>query len=104
MLAYANVNPNAPVDVAAGRDAGSTSSPSTPAVTTASPNEMLVALFIDWDYGTWTAGSGMTKRYDFDSLTAQDWVAAAAGPVPSKTTRSTASGPTTAQVVALRGR
>jgi phosphodiesterase/alkaline phosphatase D-like protein len=104
VLAYTSVSPTAPVDAAAGRDAGSTSSPTTPNVTTSFSNEMLVALFIDWDYGTWTAGSAMTKRYDFDSLTAQDAASALPGSVPPKTATSTASGPTTAQIVTLRGR
>jgi hypothetical protein len=104
VLAYTNVSTTSPIDASSGRDAGSTSSPTTPAVTTSFTNEMLVALFIDWDYGTWTAGSGMTKRYDFDSLTAEDVVAGPAGAVPPKTATNTASGPSTAQIVTLRGR
>src|SRR5262249_56380171 len=78
VLAYSNVNQASPIDVSSGRYAGVTASPSTDAVTTTGTNEMVVALFINFNSGTWTAGSGMTQRYNFDSNEAQDALQAGA--------------------------
>jgi hypothetical protein len=103
LLDYSNVNQASPIDVSAGRYAGVTATPSTSTVTTTAANEMLVALFINFDSGTWTAGSGMTKRYDFDSNEAQDALQAAAGSTGTKTATNSSSGPTTAQIVVIRG-
>ncbi len=103
LLDYANVNQASPVDVSAGRDAGSTSTPTTSAVTTTAGNEMVVGLFVNYNLGSWTAGSAMTKRYDFDSNEAQDAVQAAAGSTGTKTATNTTAAPTTAQIVVLRG-
>ncbi|HKF77014.1 MAG TPA: hypothetical protein VKF59_12780, partial [Candidatus Dormibacteraeota bacterium] len=103
VLDYANVNVASPIDVSAGRYAGATASPSTSAVTTAAANEMVVALFVNFNSGTWSAGSGMTKRYDFDSNEAQDALQAAAGTTGARTATNSSSGPTTAQIVAIRG-
>src|SRR5262249_28890372 len=102
LLAYTNVNPSAPIDVSAGRDAGTTSQPATSAITTNFANDLVVATFVNFQFGTWTAGPGMTARYDFDSCFAEDAVVATAGPVSARTATNTTSGPTTAQVVAIR--
>jgi hypothetical protein len=103
VLAYTNVNQTSPIDVSSGRDAGTTAAPITPVVTTTGANEMVVAMFVNWDSGSWTAGSGMTRRYNFDSNEAQDALQATAGSTGAKTATNTSSGPTTAEIVALRG-
>ena len=102
VLAYSNVNQASPIDVSSGRYAGVVTSASTNAVTTTGPNEMVVALFIDYNAGSWTAGSGMTQRYDFDSNDAQDVLQASAGSTGAKSATNSTSGPVTAQIVALR--
>jgi hypothetical protein len=103
LLAYTNVNQTSPIDVSAGRNAGTTSTPATPAVTTSGSNEMVVALFVNFESGNWTAGSGMTRRYNFDSNEAQDVLQATPGTTGTKTATSTVSGPMTADIVVLRG-
>jgi len=103
LLAYTNVNQSSPIDVSGGRDAGTTSTPTTPAVTTSGSNEMVVALFVNFDSGSWTAGSGMTRRYNFDSNEAQDVLQAGAGSTGTKTATISVIGPTTADIVVLRG-
>jgi hypothetical protein len=102
LLAYKNVNQASPIDVSAGRDAGTTSAPTTPSVTTTAANDLVVALFVNFDSGSWTAGSGMTRRYNFDSNEAQDALQAAPGSTGTKTATNTVSGPTTTDVVALK--
>ncbi|HYW24871.1 MAG TPA: hypothetical protein VE953_11955, partial [Terriglobales bacterium] len=74
-----------------------------PAVTTSGSNEMVVALFVNFDSGSWTAGSGMTRRYNFDSNEAQDVLQAGAGSTGTKTATISVIGPTTADIVVLRG-
>jgi hypothetical protein len=103
LLAYSNVNQSSPIDVSSGRDAGTTTTPTTPAVTTSGPNELVVALFVNFQSGSWTAGSGMTRRYNFDSNEAQDALQAAAGTTGTRTATNSTSGATTAEIVALRG-
>jgi hypothetical protein len=103
LLAYSNVSQSNPIDVSAGRDAGTTTAPTTPSVTTSGANELVVALFVNFDSGSWTAGSGMTRRYNFDSNEAQDALQAAAGPTGTKTATNSSSGPMTAEIVAIRG-
>jgi hypothetical protein len=103
VLAYSNVNQASPIDVASGRYAGSTATPTTDAVTTTGPSELVVALFVNFNSGSYTAGSGMTRRYNFDSNEAQDVLQAAAGSTGTKTATNSTSGPTTAQIVVLRG-
>jgi len=103
VVAYSNVNQASPIDVSSGRYAGVTASPSTNAVTTTGANEMVVALFINFNSGSWTAGSGMTRRYDFDSNEAQDALQASAGGTGTRAATNSTSGPTTAQIVVLRG-
>jgi len=92
-----------PIDVASGRDAGTTSTPVTDSVTTTGPSELVVALFVNFNSGSWTAGSGMTQRYNFDSNEAQDALQASAGSTGARTATNSTSGPTTAQIVVLRG-
>jgi hypothetical protein len=89
--------------VSGGRDAGTTAAPTTPAVTTSGPNELVVALFVNFNSGTWTAGSGMSKRYDFDSNEAQDALQATPGATGTRTATDSVSGPTTADIVVLKG-
>ncbi|TMC10751.1 MAG: hypothetical protein E6J41_07635, partial [Chloroflexi bacterium] len=103
LLAYTNVNQANPIDVSAGRDAGTTTTPTTPAVTTTAANDMVVALFVNFESGSWTAGSGMTRRYNFDSNEAQDALQATPGSTGTKTATNSSSGPMTAEIVALRG-
>ena len=103
LLDYKNVNQTNPIDVSAARDAGTTKTPVTPSVTASGANELVVALFVNFDSGSWTAGSSMTKRYDFDSNEAQDALQAASGATGTKTATNTSSGPTTADIVAIRG-
>ena len=102
ILAYANVNGVAPIDGSSGRDAGTASQPTTAQVITSAANDLLVAVFIDYAFGTWTPGSGMTQRFDFDSVTAQDVLVPAPGAVGPKTATNTTAGATAALVVALR--
>jgi len=102
VLDYAYVNPTSPIDAIAGRDAGTTAAPTTPAITTGRPNDMVVAAFIDYNTISFTAGSGMTQRYNFDSNTAQDGVQAAAGTTGTKTATSTGSGATAAMILAIK--
>jgi hypothetical protein len=103
LQAYSNVSQTSPIDVSGGRDAGTTAAPTTPAVTTSGPNELVVALFVNFDSGSWTAGSGMTKRYDFDSNEAQDALQATAGSTGTRTATNSVNGPTTADIIVLRG-
>ena len=85
-----------------GVDAGSTSTPLTGTITTSGPNEMVVAAFVSYGTVTWTAGSGMTKRYDFDSNTAQDAIQASAGATGARTSTASAGAATAAVLFALR--
>ncbi len=103
VLAYANVNTAAPIDAASGSYMGITNTPLTDSLGTTSANDLLVALFINFAYGGWTVGSGMIQRYDFDSNSAQDAVQANPGPTGRKAAVTSTVGPTTAQIVALRG-
>ena len=91
------------VDVFSGRNAGTTTTPTTDAVTTTGPNELVVALFVNFNSGPWTPGSGMTERYDFDSNETEEVLQAAAGSTGAKTATNTSSGPMTAEIVVLRG-
>ena len=101
VLDYANVSRTAPIDAAAGRDGGVTKTPTTPSVTTSGPGDMLVAIFQGADNGSWTAGSGMTQRYNYDSTTAQDAIQAAAGASGTKTATNSTQTSQAAQLVAL---
>jgi hypothetical protein len=103
LLAYTNVNQSNPIDVSSGRYAGITNTPTTDPVTTNGPNEMVVAMFVNFDSGTWTAGSGMARRYNFDSNEAQDALQLSAGSTGTRTATDSVSGATTADIVVLRG-
>jgi hypothetical protein len=103
VLDYTNVSSTAPIDVSAGRDAGSTTTPATGTLTTTSANDLVVAVFVDYATATWTPGPGTTKRFDFDGNTAEDKPAPSPGAVGPATATSTAAGPTAALIVALRG-
>jgi hypothetical protein len=102
VLAYSGVNPTNPIDAFSGNYAGIVTSASTNAVTTSQANEMVVALFINYNAASWTAGSGMTLRYDFDGNAAEDAVQAAAGSTGPKSMTGSVSGPVTTQIVTLR--
>jgi hypothetical protein len=104
ILDYVGVNATTPVDAFNGRYAGNVTSASTNAVTTSQANEMVVALFINYNSATWTAGSAMTKRYDFDANAAEDAVQAAGGSTGARSMTASGSGPITAQIVTLRAK
>jgi hypothetical protein len=98
------VNTATPIDVASGQDVGSTATPSTAAVTTTSANDLVAAIFVNYDTATWTAGSGMTKRLDSDGSEVQDLAQVNAGSTGTRTATASVNGPTTAQIVALKPR
>jgi hypothetical protein len=102
LLDYTNVNASNPLDGITGRDAGTTSTPVTGSLTTGGANEMVVAAFISYGSVTWAAGSGMTKRYDFDSNTAQDAMQASPGATGTKTATASAAAGTAAVLFVLR--
>lgn len=102
VLDYSGVNAGSPIDASIGVSALSTATPTTASVTTSAANDMLVAFFVNYNFATWTPGSGMTSRYDFDGCTGQDTVQLAAGSTGTKTATASAFGPITAQMVALR--
>jgi hypothetical protein len=104
LMVYGNVNSSSPIDVSAGRDAGVTAAPGTPSVTTRFPNERLVAVFIGFDYRPWIASSGMTQRFAFDSITAQEIVQPIPGATGTKEAASAQPTRVSAQIIALRGR
>jgi len=104
LLDYQNVDPTSPVDAAAAADAGVTGIPSTPSVTTTRADDMVVALFQDFQNGTWSAGSGMTGRFDFDSNFAEDAIQPAAGATGARTATNSTTGQMASEIVALRAR
>jgi hypothetical protein len=102
VLAYGGVDPNHPIDAVAGRDAGWTSTPASPPLTTKSSGDRLVLVFIDHDYATFTAPAGMIERMDFDGNTSADGALGGAGTVPPRTAHATESGSMAAVAVALK--
>jgi hypothetical protein len=104
LLAYSGVNTTTPIDSFNGRDAGIVSSASTNSITTTQANDLVVALFINFQSATWTAGPGTTQRYDFDGNTAEDVVQASAGSTGAKSATASVAGPVSAQIVALKGK
>jgi hypothetical protein len=102
LMDYANVNTVSPLDVIGGRDAGVTTAPQTPSITTTQANERLVAVFMNYGSVSWSAGSGMSKRYDFDSNMAEDGLQASAGASGAKTATASAAGGTAALLTALK--
>jgi hypothetical protein len=103
LLDYVGVNGSSPIDASDGRDAGSVSNASTNAVVTTQANDLVVALFINYQTATWTAGPGTTKRYDFDGNTAEDVVQASVGITGAKSAAASVTGSVSAQIVALKG-
>ncbi|HYW24872.1 MAG TPA: N,N-dimethylformamidase beta subunit family domain-containing protein, partial [Terriglobales bacterium] len=101
---YYNVNPTSPIDASSAVDSGATTKPSTGSITTTSAGDMLVAFFADANNVTWTAGSGMTKRFDYDGNESQDAIQAAVGPTGAKTVTNNDqfNGATAAMLVALK--
>ena len=65
---------------------------------------MVVAIFMNYNLGSWTAGSGMTQRTSFDSNTAEDAVQVAVGATGARAATNTASGLTSAQIITLKAR
>ncbi len=104
VLDYSGASTASPIDASSGRYVGITATPTTDSVNTAAANDLVVAIFVDYDFGSWTAGPGMTQRYNVDSTSAQDAVQAAAGATGGRTATNTVSGPTTAQIVAIRAK
>src|SRR5262249_60229542 len=101
VLDYAHVDTASPIAASAGVAAGSTSSPRTPSITTTEAGDAIVAAFVNFSGGAWTAGSGMTKRDDFDGNTAEDSIQAGAGPTGARSATESVSVPTSAQILAL---
>jgi N,N-dimethylformamidase beta subunit-like, C-terminal/Bacterial Ig domain/Purple acid Phosphatase, N-terminal domain len=104
LLAYTGVNSSNPIDAYSGRYGGTVSTATTDSVTTSQSNELVIALFINYNYSTFTAGTAMTKRYDFDGNSAEDAPQAAAGSTGARSMTASASGPMTAQIITVRGR
>jgi hypothetical protein len=104
VLAYSGVSTTNPIDVAAGRDAGVVATATTPSLTTTAPNDLLVAVFIDFNYGSYAAGTGLTRRLNFDSVSVQDMAQAAAGATGTKSATNSSAGRSTAQLIALRAK
>ena len=102
IVAYGGVNGTNPVDAAAGADLGITSQAVAPAVTTTAPNDLVIGLFTSFGYCSWSAGSGMTKRYNFDANAAADQVVASSGTIVAASGSCTLSSNEAAQTVALR--
>ena len=58
-----------------------TSTIAAPSVVASVANELLVSVFIDFEFGSWTTASGLTKRANFDANSLQDAVVAVPGPI-----------------------
>jgi hypothetical protein len=102
VLDYSGVDPKHPIDAIAARDAGRTSTPATPAITTRYAGDRLVTIFIDHDFARFSAPAGLTERMDFDGNTSDDGVLGAAGSVAPRTAQASESGPMGAIAVALK--
>ncbi len=64
-----------------------TSTITAPNLTTTIANQMLVSVFIDFEFGVWTTGTGLTQRSNFDANSLQDAIV----PVPGPTQKRLAS-------------
>jgi hypothetical protein len=102
IVAYGGLNSTNPVDAAAGTDLGFTSQANAPAVTTTAPNDLVVGLFTSFTYCSWSAGSGMTRRYNFDANAAVDRIVSSAGTSVSASASCSSLGREAGQTVALR--
>jgi hypothetical protein len=104
LLAYANVDTSQPIAGAVGRYAGFGTSASTASLAGAPANSTLVAFFSNFAFGTWSAGSGLTERVQFDSNFVADVEQTSAGSTGTKSASNPSRGAMTAQLVALRPR
>ncbi|PZR89137.1 MAG: hypothetical protein DLM67_19390, partial [Candidatus Nephthysia bennettiae] len=102
VLAYSGVDPSHPIDAVAALDAGRTSAPASPPLTTRSSGDRLVLFFIDRDYARFTPPAGMVERMDFDGNTSADATLGRAGAVAPRSARASDSGPMAAVAVALK--
>jgi probable HAF family extracellular repeat protein len=88
------------VDAAASASATGTHV-SAPSVTTSHASDLLVTAFVDFDGGTWSTPSAMTRRSDFDGNSLDDAVVAAAGASGAKVATDTSSSALAAITIAL---
>jgi hypothetical protein len=102
VLAYRGVDPGRPIDAVAARDAGITTTPTSPPLNVSSSGDRLVLIFVDHDYTRWTPPIGMVERTDFDGNMAADAALSSAGSVASRSALASRSGPMAAIAVALR--
>jgi hypothetical protein len=58
-----------------------TSTIEAPSVVASVANELLVSVFIDFEFGSWTTAPGLTKRANFDANSLQDAVVVSSGPI-----------------------
>jgi hypothetical protein len=99
---YSGVSTSGPIDAIASRDAGSTSTPRSPSVTSTAPGGRLVVFLTNWTFSSFSPAAGMTKRTDFDANSAMDQPITSAGPTGTRTVRVTASGPIGVTALVLR--
>jgi hypothetical protein len=104
LVAFKNVNTASPIDGSSGRDAGVTNRPQTDSITTTHNRDMVVAVFVGFDYADWNAAPGMNALYDYDSNIAEAAIQSQAGPTGARYSQSGTSTSTSAQIVALRAR
>ena len=104
VVAFKNVNTSSPIDAFSGRDAGVTSRPQTDSVATTHNRDMVVAVFVGFDYGAWSAAPGMKSLYDYDSNMAEAAIQNHAGPTGARYSQSTTRTASAAQIVALRAK
>jgi hypothetical protein len=62
LLDYAYVNTVSPIDAIAGRDAGTTATPTTPAITTTQAKDMVVAAFINYYMADFTTSTATPRK------------------------------------------
>jgi hypothetical protein len=62
-----------------------------PNLFTTQANELLVSVFIDFDFGSWTVASGETQRSDFDANSLQDVLIPEVGPTNKHPASNTSS-------------
>lgn len=74
---------------------------SAPSVTAANTSDVLVALYVDFDGGTWSTASGLTSRSNFEGNSLQDAIIAASGPTGAWSATDTTSSALAAITLAL---
>jgi hypothetical protein len=104
LVAFKNVNTSFPIDAFSGRDAGVTGRPQTDSVTTTHNRDLVVAVFVGFDYGDWTAAPGMNSLYEYDSNVAEAAIQDHSGPTGARYSQSSTSTASSAQIVALRAK